>query len=72
VKPAKRGFDSGNFIKMCGSMPSVVDTKFHEWTKNLDTHDCMVSIFEHIRDIPYYLNAPMPDPEKSPEQVLIE
>jgi len=57
---------------MCGSMPSAVDTKFHEWTNSMNIHDSMVSIFEHIRDIPYYLNAPMPDPEKSPEQVLIE
>jgi hypothetical protein len=53
-------------------MSSVVDKKFYEWTHSMNIHDSMVSIFEHIRDIPYYLNAPMPDPENSPEQVLIE
>jgi hypothetical protein len=53
-------------------MPSLVDKKFHDWTHDLDTRESMVSIFEHIRDIPYYLNAPMPDPEKSPEQLLVE
>jgi hypothetical protein len=68
---AKREFATGNFFKMCGSMPSVVDKKFHEWTKNLDTHDSMVSIFEHIRNIPYSLSVPVPDSITSSEQLLI-
>ena len=53
-------------------MPSVVDKEFYEWTKNLDAHDSMVSIFEHIRDIPYSINFPLPDPETSPEQLIVE
>ena len=52
-------------------MLSVVDKKFHEWTKSLDPHDSMVSIFEHIRDIPYSLSVPITDSITSPEQLLI-
>ena len=52
-------------------MPSVVDKKFHEWTKSLDPRDSMVSIFEHIRDIPYSLSVPITDSITSPEQLLI-
>jgi len=52
-------------------MPSIVDKKFHEWTKSLDPHDSMVSIFEHIRDIPYSLSVPITDSKTSPEDVLI-
>jgi hypothetical protein len=52
-------------------MPSVVDKKFHEWTINLDTHDSMISVFEHIRDIPYSLSVPVADSITSPEQLLI-
>jgi hypothetical protein len=52
-------------------MPSVVDKKFHEWTKNLDAHDSMVSIFDHIRNIPYSLSVPVPGSITSSEQVLI-
>jgi hypothetical protein len=51
-------------------MLSVVDKKFHEWTKSLDTRDSMVSIFEHIRDIPYSLSVPSTDAIPSPEQLL--
>jgi hypothetical protein len=52
-------------------MLSVVDKKFHEWTKSLDTRDSMVSIFEHIRDIPYSLSVPITDAITSPGQLLI-
>ena len=52
-------------------MPSAVDKKFHEWTKSLDTHDSMISIFEHIRNIPYSLSVPVTDSITSSEQVLI-
>lgn len=52
-------------------MQSAVYNKFHEWTKSLDTHDSMVSIFEHIRDIPYSLNVPITDSITSTEQLLI-
>ena len=52
-------------------MPSAVDKKFHEWTKSLDTHESMVSIFEHIQNIPYSLNEPVTDSITLSEQVLI-
>jgi hypothetical protein len=52
-------------------MQSAVDNKFHEWTKSLDNHNSMVSIFEHIRDIPYSLSVPFTDSITSPEQLLV-
>jgi hypothetical protein len=52
-------------------MLSAVDKKFHEWTRSLDTHDSMVSIFEHIRDIPYSLSIPITDSITSSEEILI-
>jgi len=52
-------------------MPSVVDKKFYEWTNSLDTRDSMVSVFEHIRDIPYSLSVPVTDSIISPEKLLI-
>jgi hypothetical protein len=30
----------------------------------------MISLFQHIRDIPYSLAVPMTDPKTSPEQIL--
>jgi hypothetical protein len=71
VKTRKENLQPGIFLRW-GSMPSVVDKKFHEWTKSLDTHDSMVSLFEHIRNIPYSLSVPLPDSITSPEKLLIE
>jgi hypothetical protein len=53
-------------------LPSLVNKKFHDGTDGLDIRDSMVSIFEHIRGIPYSLVVPMPDPKTSPEQLLVE
>ena len=39
-------------------MSSLVNTKFAEWTCDLDTRESMISIFGHIRDIPYSLGMP--------------
>jgi hypothetical protein len=52
-------------------MVYLVDKKFHDWTHGLDTRDSMVSIFAHIRDIPYSLIVPLQDPKTSMEQLLI-
>jgi len=52
-------------------MVYLVDKKFHDWTHGLDTRDSMVSIFAHIRDIPYSLIVPLQDPKTSIEQLLI-
>jgi len=51
-------------------MPVLIDKKFREWTAGLDTKEAMISIFQHIRDIPYSLAVPMTDPKTAPEQIL--
>ena len=51
-------------------MSSLVDEKFREWTADLDEQDALISVFEHIRDIPYSLAVPMSDPDTAPEQIL--
>jgi len=40
-------------------MPLIVNRKFSEWTEGLNTRQAMVSVFYHIRDIPY---VPVTDP----------
>jgi transglutaminase-like putative cysteine protease len=52
-------------------MTSLVNDTFSEWTHGLDTRESMISIFSHIRDIPYSLIVPMSDPKTSPEQLLV-
>jgi hypothetical protein len=51
-------------------MSSLVDARFAEWTSGLDTRESMISIFSHIRDIPYSFIVSYPDPKTSPEQLL--
>jgi hypothetical protein len=51
-------------------MSGLVDEKFREWTAGLDVKDSMISIFQHIRDIPYSLAVPMTDPNTAPKQLL--
>jgi transglutaminase-like putative cysteine protease len=51
-------------------MSMLVDERFREWTTGLDEQDALISVFEHIRDIPYSLAVPMTDPNTAPEQVL--
>jgi hypothetical protein len=51
-------------------MISLVDARFAEWTSGLDTRESMISIFSHIRDIPYSFVVSNPDPKTSPEQLL--
>lgn len=48
----------------------LVDKKFREWTAGLDAKEAMISVFQHIRDIPYSLAVPMTDPKTAPEQIL--
>jgi hypothetical protein len=52
-------------------MTSLVNDLFAEWTHGLDTRESMISIFSHIRDIPYSLVVPMHDPKISPQQLLV-
>jgi transglutaminase-like putative cysteine protease len=51
-------------------MPSLVTSAFKEWTSGLDTQQSMISIFEHIRDIPYSFAVPRGDPVSGPEGML--
>lgn len=51
-------------------MSRLVDEKFREWTAGLDGIDGAISVFEHIRDIPYSLVIPMTNPDTAPEQIL--
>jgi len=44
---------------------------FTEWTRGLDTRESMISIFSHIRDIPYSFVVSVPDPITSPQQLLV-
>jgi len=51
-------------------MVSLVNKAFEEWTHGLDLRESRISIFEHIRDIPYSLIVPMTDPKTAPERIL--
>jgi hypothetical protein len=51
-------------------MSTLVDKKFREWTTGLDVTDGIISIFQHIRDIPYSLEVPITDMNTAPEQIL--
>lgn len=42
-----------------------VELKFHEWTDGLNSIAQRISVFEHIRDIPYALITSLYDPEKA-------
>jgi hypothetical protein len=52
-------------------MTSLLNDTFAEWTHGLDTRGSMISIFSHIRDIPYSLSVPMSGPKTSGEQLLV-
>jgi len=51
-------------------MTSLVNDAFAEWTEGLDTRQSMISVFSHIRDIPYSLRISPSNPETSPELLL--
>jgi hypothetical protein len=51
-------------------MTPLVNEKFLEWTQGLDIREGMISVFEHIRDIPYSLAVPMTNPKTSHEEML--
>jgi hypothetical protein len=52
-------------------MTSLLNDTFGEWTEGLDTRQSMISVFSHIRDIPYSLRVPTSNTDTSPEQVLL-
>jgi transglutaminase-like putative cysteine protease len=51
-------------------MSMLVDEKFREWTADLDGKDALISVFEHVRDIPYSFAVTLADPDTAPEQIL--
>ncbi len=51
-------------------MISLINNTFAEWTGGLDTRQSMISIFSHIRDIPYSFWITAHDPKKQAEQLL--
>ena len=59
-------------IPSTGIMATLANRKFAEWTDGLDPHQSRISIFEHIRDIPYSLSVPPADPLTVPDDGLIE
>ena len=52
-------------------MTALVKATFAEWTQCLDTRESMISIFSHIRDLPYSPVASVSDPKTSMEQLLV-
>ncbi|MDD5142259.1 transglutaminase domain-containing protein [Methanoregula sp.] len=51
-------------------MSTLVDASFREWTLGLDPRESRISVFEHIRDIPYSLSVRMTGPDTAPEEIL--
>ena len=51
-------------------MTSLMNELFTEWTQGFDTRGSIISIFSHIRDIPYSLTVPESDYKTSIEQLL--
>lgn len=48
----------------------ILDKKFSEWTKGLEPKEARVSIFNHIRDIPYAIVPEFRDPEVGTTGIL--
>jgi transglutaminase-like putative cysteine protease len=49
---------------------SLFNKSFGKWTQGLNPRESRVSVFEHIRDIPYSLAVSMTDQKTAPEQIL--
>jgi len=44
--------------------------KFTEWTKSLSSRSARISIYQHIRDIPYAIVAELRDPKTGPSDMV--
>lgn len=55
---------------MCQEMSTLVDLRFREWTTDLNPRESMISVFQHIRDIPYSLAATGPHGTNADERIL--
>jgi hypothetical protein len=50
--------------------PDIVQEAFAEWTKGLSGRDARISIFDHIRDIPYAVIPEISNPADGPQGLL--
>jgi hypothetical protein len=50
---------------------SLVSRSFREWTAGLSPVQARISLFLHVRDIPYSLAVSMTDPKTAPERCLL-
>lgn len=50
---------------------NIIREKFYEWTKSLGPKESRISIFEHVRDIPWELIPELIDPENGPVGILM-
>jgi hypothetical protein len=50
--------------------PDIVQKAFAEWTKGLSGRDARISIFDHIRDIPYAVIPEIRNPVDGPQGLL--
>jgi hypothetical protein len=50
--------------------PDIVQEAFAEWTKGLSGRDARISIFDHIRDIPYAVIPEIRNPVDGPQGLL--
>ena len=48
----------------------IILDRFLEWTRGLNSLQCRISIFEHIRDIPFGIIQELVDPEELPVYIL--
>lgn len=51
-------------------MEKIILDKFEEWTKGLGAIQARISIFNHIRDIPYMIIPQLRDPARGPVGIL--
>ncbi len=51
-------------------MPDIVSEKFFEWTRELGPVESRISIFRHIRDIPYAVIPELIDCSRGPADIL--
>ena len=48
----------------------LLDEKFAEWTKSLSAKSARISIYQHIRDIPYAIIPELRDPRTGPSGMI--
>lgn len=49
---------------------TIIAERFKQWTENLNPQEARISIFEHIRDIPYAIIPELREPNLGPKKML--